>query len=143
MEEIAAGTRSVQMLIQVVTALGMIPAVKSVNIPLIQRMMAPDRSFTPNRVLQESGAAMLDELARWAAAMRSVRGDAAAPVAASPAAIVSIGPMVHVDESGGADRSRPPPGRPSAKRPPSASSTSPRSFSARWTRPSSTSRSRR
>jgi NAD(P)H-dependent FMN reductase len=81
---IAAGTRSVQMLIQVVTALGMIPAVKSVNIPLIQRMMAPDKSFTPNRVLQESGAAMLDELARWAADLHSVRGDAAAPVAASP-----------------------------------------------------------
>jgi NAD(P)H-dependent FMN reductase len=81
---IAAGTRSVQMLIQVVTALGMIPAVKSVNIPLIQRMMAPDRTFTPNRVLQESGTAMLDELARWAADLQSVRGGATDPVAASP-----------------------------------------------------------
>jgi NAD(P)H-dependent FMN reductase len=71
---IAAGTRSVQMLIQVVTALGMIPAVTSVNIPLIQRMLTkPDRTFTPNRILEESGAAMLDELARWAADLEPVR----------------------------------------------------------------------
>jgi NAD(P)H-dependent FMN reductase len=81
---IAAGTRSVQMLIQVVTALGMIPAMTSVNIPLIQRMMTPDAAFTPNRILEESSAAMLDELARWAADLKSMRRDATEPVAASP-----------------------------------------------------------
>jgi NAD(P)H-dependent FMN reductase len=81
---IAAGTRSVQMLIQGVTALGMIPAVTSVNIPLIHRMMTPDRTFAPTPVLEKSGAAMLDELARWAADLRSVRGGAAEPVTAGP-----------------------------------------------------------
>jgi NAD(P)H-dependent FMN reductase len=70
---IAAGTRSVQMLIQVVTSLGMVPAVTSVNIPLIRRMLTPDGTFTANRNLEESGTAMLDELARWTADLKSVR----------------------------------------------------------------------
>jgi NAD(P)H-dependent FMN reductase len=70
---IAAGTRSVQMLIQVVTSLGMVPAVTSVNIPLIRRMLTPDGKFTANRNLEESGTAMLDELARWTADLKSVR----------------------------------------------------------------------
>jgi hypothetical protein len=72
------------MLIQVVTALGMIPAVTSVNIPLIQRMMAPDRTFVATPILEKSGAAMLDELVRWAADLRPVRGGAAEPVTAGP-----------------------------------------------------------
>lgn len=70
---LAAGTRSVQMLIQVVTSLGMIPAVNSVNIPLIRRMITSDGTFVPTRVLEESGTAMLDELDRWTADLKSVR----------------------------------------------------------------------
>jgi NAD(P)H-dependent FMN reductase len=70
---IAAGTRAVQMLIQVVTALGMVPAVTSVNIPVIRRLITPEGKFTANRMLEESGTAMLDELARWTADLKSVR----------------------------------------------------------------------
>lgn len=72
---VAAGTRSVQMLIQVVTTLGMIPAVTSVNIPFIRRMVTDGR-FAPNPVLAESGAVMLDELSCWVADLKSVRRDA-------------------------------------------------------------------
>jgi NAD(P)H-dependent FMN reductase len=71
---VAAGTRSVQMLIQVVTTLGMIPAVTSVNIPFIRRMVTDGR-FAPNPVLTESAAVMLDELSRWVADLKSVRRD--------------------------------------------------------------------
>jgi NAD(P)H-dependent FMN reductase len=70
---IAAGTRSVQMLIPVVTSLGMIPVVNSVNIPVIRRMITPEGEFTATRILEESGIAMLDELARWTADLKSVR----------------------------------------------------------------------
>jgi NAD(P)H-dependent FMN reductase len=70
---ISAGTRSVQMLIQVVTALGMIPAVTAVNIPLIARMVTEDKGFTPNGVLEEAAGAMLDELSRWVAHLEPVR----------------------------------------------------------------------
>jgi NAD(P)H-dependent FMN reductase len=74
---IAAGTRSVQMLIQVVTALGMVPAVRSVNIPQISRMVTSDKEFTPNSRLEESAGALLDELSRWVADLGSVRRDGA------------------------------------------------------------------
>jgi hypothetical protein len=50
----------------------MIPATTSVNVPLIRRMMTPEGAFVTNRILEESGAEMLDELARWAADLRSV-----------------------------------------------------------------------
>ena len=72
---IAAGTRSVQGLIQVVTALGMIPAATAVNIPLIARMVTEDKKFTPNRILEDAGVAMLDELSRWVTHLESVRRD--------------------------------------------------------------------
>ena len=70
---IAAGARAVASLIQVVTSLGMIPAVTSVSIPLIRRMITPEGTFTANRILEDSGTAMLDELARWTANLTSVR----------------------------------------------------------------------
>jgi NAD(P)H-dependent FMN reductase len=70
---ISAGTRAVAMLIPVVTALGMIPAVTSVCIPLIRRMITPEGAFAANRILEDSGTAMLDELARWTADLKSVR----------------------------------------------------------------------
>jgi NAD(P)H-dependent FMN reductase len=89
---IAAGTRSVQMLIQVVTALGMIPARTSVSIPLIRRMITPDGVFTPNPILAESGTAMLTELARWAANLQSVRRDAGEDVTEDPAEPVAARP---------------------------------------------------
>jgi hypothetical protein len=52
----------------------MIPAVTSVNIPFIRRMVTDGR-FAPNPVLTESGAVMLDELSRWVADLKSVRRD--------------------------------------------------------------------
>jgi NAD(P)H-dependent FMN reductase len=73
---IAAGTRSVQGLIQVVTALGMIPAATAVNIPLIARMVTEDKKFAPNRILEDAGVAMLDELSRWVTHLEPVRRDA-------------------------------------------------------------------
>ena len=70
---ISAGTRAGAMLIQVVTSLGMIPAVTSVSIPLIRRMITSEGTFSANRILEDGGTAMLDELARWTADLKSVR----------------------------------------------------------------------
>jgi NAD(P)H-dependent FMN reductase len=70
---VAGGARSIQGLIPVVAALGMIPAARSVNIPLINRMVSADGEFTPNRRLDESAAEMLDELSSWAADLRATR----------------------------------------------------------------------
>jgi hypothetical protein len=43
----------------------MIPAARSVNIPLINRMVT-DGEFVSNLRLDESAAEMLDELSSWA-----------------------------------------------------------------------------
>ena len=69
---VAAGSRSIQGLIPVVAALGMIPAARSVNIPLINRMVT-DGEFVSNPRLDESAAEMLDELSSWAADLGATR----------------------------------------------------------------------
>jgi NAD(P)H-dependent FMN reductase len=70
---IAAGTRAVEGLIQVVTTLGMVPVPKAVNIPLINRLVGSDNVFKPNDRTRESAVALLDELAQWAARLGSTR----------------------------------------------------------------------
>lgn len=70
---IAAGTRAVEMLIQVVSVLGMIPMPIQVNIPLIAERMTADHRFTANEVLDDSAVALLDQLARWTGRLGSTR----------------------------------------------------------------------
>jgi NAD(P)H-dependent FMN reductase len=70
---IAAGTRAVEMLIQVVSVLGMVPLPIQVNIPLIGERMTADHRFTANEVLDNSAQAMLAQLSRWAARLGSTR----------------------------------------------------------------------
>jgi NAD(P)H-dependent FMN reductase len=69
---IAAGTRAVQMLKQVVTTLKMTPVPESVNIPFVQQFLT-DGEFRPNDVLEAAATAMLAELARVSDALRPLR----------------------------------------------------------------------
>ena len=76
---ISGGTRSVQMTKQIVTSLRMMPMVEAVTIPMFtQYIDRHTHEFTPTEVQEKAAAAMLDELARWAAALRPLRaaGDA-------------------------------------------------------------------
>lgn len=70
---IAAGTRAVEMLIQVVSVLGLVPMPIQVNIPLIGERMTAEGRFTANEVLDDSAVAVLDQLARWVARLGSTR----------------------------------------------------------------------
>ena len=71
---ISGGTRSVQMTKQIVTSLRMMPMVEAVNIPMFtQYIDRHTHEFTPTEVQEKAAAAMLDELARWAAALRPLR----------------------------------------------------------------------
>jgi len=70
---IAAGTRAVQMLKQVMTTLKMVPVVEAVNIPFVQQFLDSDRRLQPNEVMTEAAGAMLDELARLAVTLRPLR----------------------------------------------------------------------
>lgn len=68
----AGGARSVQMTKQVVTALKMMPMFEGVVIPLFSQFLKDD-VFTATEAHEKSATAMLDELARWAEALKVLR----------------------------------------------------------------------
>jgi NAD(P)H-dependent FMN reductase len=70
---VAAGTRAVQQLKQVVTTLRMLPVFDSVNIPFHTRFLDSDGVFHANEVLDQAADAMLNELVRTEAALRPLR----------------------------------------------------------------------
>jgi NAD(P)H-dependent FMN reductase len=61
---VAGGTRAVQQLKQVVTALKMVPVAESVNLPFFTQFIDDSGTVRPNDVMTRSADAMLDELAR-------------------------------------------------------------------------------
>jgi NAD(P)H-dependent FMN reductase len=65
---VSAGTRSVEMIKQIVTTLKMMPIPESVSIPFVFRLLE-DGHFRPEPGLDGAAAAMLDELRRWADAL--------------------------------------------------------------------------
>jgi NAD(P)H-dependent FMN reductase len=70
---VAAGTRAVQQLKQVMTTLKMVPLFEAVNIPFVQQFLGEDRRLQPNEVMTEAATAMLDELARLSVTLRPLR----------------------------------------------------------------------
>jgi NAD(P)H-dependent FMN reductase len=78
---ISGGTRAVQMLKQVVTTLKMMPLTEAVNIPFVARLFDADHRLRPTEDMEAAASGLLNELARWATALRAMRAPAAAPVA--------------------------------------------------------------
>jgi NAD(P)H-dependent FMN reductase len=70
---VAAGTRSVQQLKQVVTALKMTPLFEAVNIPFHTQFINDDGEVEANETMEKAADAMLDELVRTEAALRPLR----------------------------------------------------------------------
>ena len=75
---VAAGTRSVQQLKQVVTALSMTPVGPSVNIPFVARFLNDDGVIVGNEVMDTATTDMLAELLRVGAALAPLRAPAGA-----------------------------------------------------------------
>jgi NAD(P)H-dependent FMN reductase len=69
---VAAGTRAVQQLKQVVGALMMYPAQSAVSIPFVQQFIS-DEQVAPNDEMQQAAAMLLDELLRLDGAVRTLR----------------------------------------------------------------------
>ncbi len=78
---VGAGTRAVQMLKQVITALSMVPVFDAVNIPFIQQFLDDERKLQPNDIMETAATTMLDELVRWTATLRALREPAPQPSA--------------------------------------------------------------
>jgi NAD(P)H-dependent FMN reductase len=73
---VAAGTRSVQQLKQVVGALKMVAITEAVNLPFVQQFLDDQRAISPNETMVQAADAVLDELIRVEAALRPLRAPA-------------------------------------------------------------------
>ena len=73
---VSAGTRSMQLLKQYVSALRMVPLVEAVSIPFFTKHIdASTGAFDPGEVQTKAAVVMLDELARWENALRQLRAE--------------------------------------------------------------------
>jgi NAD(P)H-dependent FMN reductase len=71
---VAGGTRAVQLLKPVVTALRMMPIPEGVVIPFFTKSIDSETgAFDPGEIQERGARAMLDELKRWAEALSSLR----------------------------------------------------------------------
>ncbi len=70
---VAAGTRAVQQLKQVVTALSLMPVTASVNIPFVAQFLDDDRVIRGNDVMAQAAADMLDQLLVLGGALAPLR----------------------------------------------------------------------
>jgi NAD(P)H-dependent FMN reductase len=74
---VAAGTRAVQQLKQVVAAVKLVAIVEAVNIPFVAQFIDPEGVVQANDVMEQAAVAMLDEMARVQAALAPLRVEAA------------------------------------------------------------------
>jgi len=70
---VAGGTRAAQMLIQVVTALKMMPLTESVHIANFENYLTKKGKFKPEKTASVSAAKMLSELQVWAEGLKALR----------------------------------------------------------------------
>jgi NAD(P)H-dependent FMN reductase len=78
---VSGGVRAVDMLKQIVTALKMMPMFESVIIPFFTQHLDRDRHlFAPPTVQEDAAVVMLNELLRWAAALKPMREHSAVAV---------------------------------------------------------------
>ncbi len=75
---VAAGTRSMQQLKQVVTALKLAPVTEAVNLPFFTQFVDEEGVLQANEVMIQAAQAMLDELVRVEQSLRPLRSEAAA-----------------------------------------------------------------
>ena len=70
---VAAGTRAAQMIKPVLAVLRMVPVGTAVAIPFVGRLINDDGQLDANEAMEQAAAAMLVELQRVEAALRTLR----------------------------------------------------------------------
>lgn len=70
---ISGGLRSAQLAKQLVTTLKMMPMMEGVMVQMPWNSLDEDKAFVPNEHHETSGQAMLEELEKWARALRTIR----------------------------------------------------------------------
>lgn len=70
---VSGGLRAVQAAKQLVTTLKMMPMVEGVAIPMAMNQFDAEQRFVSNELIDNSAVQMLDELKRWAGALKTLR----------------------------------------------------------------------
>ena len=71
---VSAGTRGVQVAKQIVAGLKMMPMVEAVNLPFFTQSIDKETgAFQPGAMQEKAAAVMLDELLKWAEALKPMR----------------------------------------------------------------------
>lgn len=71
---VSGGLRSVQMTKQIVTALKMMPMFEAVALPFFAQQIDKDKQIlSPPKVQEDAAVTMLDELLKWATALKTMR----------------------------------------------------------------------
>jgi len=70
---LSGGMRAVQLEKQLVTTLKMMPMVEGVAVPMVASLLDDDKNFTSNEFIDNSAHTMLDELYKWAQALKPMR----------------------------------------------------------------------
>ena len=71
---VSGGLRSAQMAKQLVTTLKMMPMTEGVMVPMVAKMLDDARNFKSNELIDKSATTMLDEMVKWARALKAMRG---------------------------------------------------------------------
>lgn len=75
---VSGGLRAVQSSKPFLSALRMVPIVESVTIPMVSQHLDAQRNFSATKIHEDSARVLLDELARWAEALKPMRAPPAA-----------------------------------------------------------------
>jgi len=70
---IAGGTRSMQAIKQVVSAVKMVPVVEAVNIPFFTKHFDENNKFNADEGINKAAEGMLKELLKWAESLKAMR----------------------------------------------------------------------
>ena len=70
---VSGGMRSVQMSKLLLTSLKIVPLPEAVTVVYYQKLMQPNGSFPGSETLDKAAVTMLDELHRWAGALKTLR----------------------------------------------------------------------
>lgn len=71
---VSGGLRSVQMLKPLLNTLKIVPITEGVVVPFVANAIE-DGTFHPNEMMEQGATAMLDELVRWAEALKPMRAE--------------------------------------------------------------------
>jgi NAD(P)H-dependent FMN reductase len=75
---VSGGLRAVQAAKLLVSAVKMVPIVEAVTVPMVSQHLDAEKNFAATEIHEKSARTMLDELSRWAEALKPMRSSSAA-----------------------------------------------------------------